>query len=71
MIRIAGSIVALACAFAVGVWISASGLFFARDEGAGAREAMQDAGSGNSQEQAIPGNAIVVTTADVAFTPPR
>nr|WP_319382823.1 efflux RND transporter periplasmic adaptor subunit [uncultured Roseibium sp.] len=71
MTRIAGSIVALACAFALGVWISASGLFPGSDDGAGQQETAQAANSGNAAEQTFPSNAIVVTTADVAFTPPR
>lgn len=71
MIRIAGSVAALVCAFALGIWMSASGVFFAPGGGAGTSEPVQNADSGNASDRAFPGNAIVVTTADVAFTPPR
>lgn len=71
MFRIAGSITALACAFALGIWISASGLFSDAEDGAAQQVPAQSADSGNSAEQAFPSNAIVVTTADVAYTPPR
>lgn len=71
MIRIAGLVAALACAFALGIWMSASGVFFAPGGGVGTSEPVQNADSGNAPDQTFPSNAIVVTTADVAFTPPR
>ncbi|WP_434051224.1 MAG: efflux RND transporter periplasmic adaptor subunit [Roseibium sp.] len=71
MTRIAGSIVALLCAFALGIWIASSGLFPAAEDRAGQQDQAETTESGNSTEQTFPGNAIVVTTADVAFTPPR
>ncbi|WP_420332941.1 efflux RND transporter periplasmic adaptor subunit [Roseibium sp.] len=71
MIRIAGSIGALFCAFALGIWISASGLFPAAENRAGQQDPAQATESESPDGQTYPGNAIVVTTADVAFTPPR
>lgn len=71
MTRIAGSIVAFFCAFALGIWIASSGLFPAAEDRTGQQDQSQTAESGNSTGQTFPGNAIVVTTADVAFTPPR
>jgi len=71
MNRIAGSILALACAFALGIWVSSSGLFFSASNSSEQVSAVRTQDRETSQEPGFPDNAVVVTTTEVAFTPPR
>ncbi|MBG6172383.1 RND family efflux transporter MFP subunit [Labrenzia sp. EL_208] len=71
MNRIAGSILALACAFALGIWVSYSGLFFSASNSSEQVSAVRTQDQEASQEPGFPDNAVVVTTTEVAFTPPR
>lgn len=71
MNRIAGSILALACAFALGIWVSYSGLFFSASNSSEQVSAVRTQDRETSQEPGFPDNAVVVTTTEVAFTPPR
>lgn len=71
MNRIAGSILALACAFALGIWVSYSGLFFSASNSSEQVSAVRTQDRETSQEPGFPDNAVVVTTTEVTFTPPR
>lgn len=71
MNRIAGSILALACAFALGIWVSSSDLFFSASNSSEQVSAVRPQDRETSQEPGFPDNAVVVTTTEVAFTPPR
>jgi len=70
MNRIVGLILALACAFGLGLWASSSGLFFS-GESQTRTAASTAANDTSSQQQNFPTNAVIVTAADVEFTPPR
>ncbi|WP_299474449.1 efflux RND transporter periplasmic adaptor subunit [uncultured Roseibium sp.] len=70
MNRLTGWILALVCAFALGVWVSSSGLFFS-SEGPPRENSADGASNDASSQSAFPTNAIVVTATPVAFTPPR
>ncbi|MET1411277.1 efflux RND transporter periplasmic adaptor subunit [Roseibium sp. HPY-6] len=70
MNRLAGLILAIACAFGLGIWVSSSGLIFS-SETASQGSPADDASNGASPQSAFPTNAVVVTATAVAFTPPR
>lgn len=70
MNRLTGWLLALVCAFALGVWVSSSGLFFS-SEGPPQENSADGASIDASSQTAFPTNAVVVTATPVAFTPPR
>ncbi|MCV0425600.1 MAG: efflux RND transporter periplasmic adaptor subunit [Roseibium sp.] len=64
-------ILALAGAFALGIWVSSSGLIGSDSKQARISALSETGQQGDAPEEAFPTNAVFVTTADVALTPPR